>query len=46
MKSFLFSGSILVSSFILAGCSTNVFTKEDQTKVLIEKDKAEQLNVL
>lgn len=45
MKSLFFTGSILVSSFVLAGCSTNVITKEDHANVLIEKDKAEQLDV-
>lgn len=45
MKSLLFTSSILVSSFVLAGCSENAITKEDQANVLIERDKAEQLDV-
>lgn len=46
MKSLLFTGSILVSSFVLAGCSSNVTMEEDPSKVLIEKDNAEKLDVI
>lgn len=45
MKNLLFTGSILVSSLVLAGCSSHEFSKTDQANVIIDKDKAERLDV-
>ncbi|WP_313800165.1 toast rack family protein [Cytobacillus sp.] len=46
MKSLFFTGSLLVSSFVLAGCNSSVTMEGDPSRVLIEKDNAEKLDVI
>lgn len=46
MKSLLFTGSLLVSSFVLSGCSSNETMVGDPSRVLIKKDNAEKLDVI